>query len=74
MVAVKQVKSQERVMKAALERRIEETTLHPNAALPWVIAHAGAIITLRRVGPGGRTPYERLRGRRFKGKVTELED
>ena len=70
--SVKQAKGQARVLKYALERRLQEPITHDHPLLPWLIEHAGTVITVSRVGPDGKTPFERLKGKKFKGDMVEF--
>ncbi|CAE6957274.1 RE1 [Symbiodinium sp. CCMP2592] len=38
---------------------------------PWLVRHSGWLITRYLVKADGRTPYERLRGREYKGEIVE---
>ena len=38
---------------------------------PWVVRHAGWLLTRYLIKTDGRTAYERLRGREYKGEVAE---
>ena len=70
--AVKTVKSKSRVLKAALEKRIGSKILHGSFILPWIIEHAADLVTLTKLGPDGQTPYERIKGKKFKGELIEF--
>ena len=61
--SVKESKRQCRVMKSALQERLglEIPDRHP--ILAWLSRHGSFLISRYRVGPDGRTPYERLKGR-----------
>ena len=70
--AVLEVARQVRTLVHAVESKYptlhitNETTLYP-----WLVRHAGWLITRYLVKVDGRTPYGRLRGREFKGEVVE---
>ena len=40
--------------------------------MPWLVEHAGNVLTLFEVGSDGRTPYQRLRGRKMKIGMVEF--
>ena len=61
---VQQVEGMIRTLKDALETRLSCKTLPDSPLLPWLVVHAGNIITLYQKGKGetdGRTPFHRLR-------------
>ena len=70
--AVQQVEERVRVLKLGLQRRISSfvPTMHP--IMTWLIQHAGDMLSKLEVGADGRTPYERLRGKRYRGEVVEF--
>ena len=41
-------------------------------ASTFLLEHAGVIITVCRVGPDGKTAYERLKQRKFGGELVEF--
>ena len=49
------------------EYKMKVTSVH----YPWAARHAGWLLTRYVIKTDGKTPYERLRGREFKGEVAE---
>ena len=70
--AILEVARQVRTVVSAMEGRYPEykmtvTSVH----YPWAVRHAGWLLTRYLIKSDGKTPYERLRGREFKGEVAE---
>ncbi len=63
--AVKETKRQVKAMKSALEEKLDTKIGERHPILAWIGRHANFMISRFRVGPDGRTPYERSRGRRW---------
>ncbi len=61
-----------RTMKLALERRLGKRIRSTHPVTSWLIEHAAATYNRYHVGPDGRTPYERIRGKKYKGEMTEF--
>ena len=70
--AVRRSEEQVRTMKLALEGAIgvELEVQHP--AFEWLVEHAADILTKCAVGKDGRTPYERIKGKRYHGLMLEF--
>ncbi|CAK8995863.1 Retrovirus-related Pol polyprotein from transposon TNT 1-94 [Durusdinium trenchii] len=64
--AVKETKRQCRAMKSALEEKLGKSIPDRHAIWTWLARHACFLISRYRVGPDGRTPYERLKGKRWR--------
>lgn len=69
---VKVCQKQIRTLKIALESRIGSKVEKDNDILPWLIRHAGALLSRYKRGEDAKTAHERLRGRPFEAKVTEF--
>ena len=69
---VQQLTGQMRTMKSALENRIggELPVKHP--VMSHMCAYAGQLLTRYGMGHDGKTPYERLRGRKFMAQIPEF--
>jgi hypothetical protein len=69
---IQDIEGQVRVLKDMLDqkynRKIEST--HP--ILPWLVNHAGVLITRFQVGVDGRTAYERLKGKPFRKALVPI--
>ena len=70
--AVKNVQGQFRALKDALEARLGARIQGEHAAVPWLIMHAGSVISRRRVDKEGFTPYRRWKGKPFNRPVAEF--
>ena len=64
--AVKETNRQCRAMKSALEEKLGKSIPDRHAIWTWLARHACFLISRYRVGPDGRTPYERLKGKRWR--------
>ena len=62
--AVRTFKEQWRTMRLALEDKIQMQLPATHALQTWLVEYVSAILRRVKVGLDGRTPYERLRGRR----------
>ena len=58
-----------RVLRSQLEDRLGVILPIFHAATTWMIEHAADLITKYQVGQDGMTPFERLRGRAYRGEV-----
>ena len=69
---VRRLEEQVRTMKLALDAAlgIELEVLHP--VFEWLVEHAADILTKCSVGKDGRTPYERIKGKRYHGLMLEF--
>ena len=59
-------------IKVGLEQRIKGPLPVDSPILPWIVEHAGVVITTGRKGPDGKTPYYRLKDQKFSGKLFEM--
>ena len=70
--AIQDVEGQCRTMRPAFEEKIGTKITLRSAITPWLIRHAGFLITRCRVRPNGRTALQMLKGRRSNGKLAEF--
>lgn len=70
--AIQDAEGQIRVLRAALEERINVQIKLSDAIVPWMIRHAACLITHYRVRPSGRTAYQLMKGRRASAKIVEF--
>ena len=70
--AVQSVEEMIRVHKLALETRIgaKLPCVHPMMA--WLVEHSADVLNRYNMGKDGRTPYQRLKGRKFVGNMLEF--
>ena len=64
--AVKETKRQCRAMKSSLEEKWQMAIPDRHPVWTWLGRHGCFLISRYRVGPDGRTPYERLKGKKWK--------
>ena len=70
--AILEVSRQTRTLVNAVELRYPNTKVTVMSQLyPWIVRHAAWLISRYLVKSDGKTPYERLRGREFKGQIVE---
>ena len=62
--AVRSLKEQRMVMRLALQERIGEKVPDKHPLLSWITAYAATRLRRGRVGADGRTPFERIKGKR----------
>eukprot|EP00435_Cladocopium_sp_Y103_P039764 s3333_g10.t1 len=71
--AILEVSRQVRTVVNALEMRYPDFKVKPNSLIyPWAVRHAAWLLTRFLVKTDGKTGYERLRGRDYKGEITEF--
>ena len=58
--------------KDAIEKELGCTLEAANVLIPYIVQHAGTVITRYRVGSDGMTPYQRLKGKMASEKVLPL--
>ena len=73
--AILEVARQVRTLVHALETRYPGYRLKTKGhVFPWLVRHASWLITRFLVKDDGRTPYERLRGRDYKGEIVDYAE
>ena len=70
--AIQDVEGQCRTMRSALEARVGTKVSLRSPIAPWLIRHAGYLITRCRIRPNGRTAFQAMKGRRSNGKLAEF--
>ena len=66
---VRRVEEQVRTMKLAIEEALNFTLDVHHPTFAWLVEHAADILTKCSVGKDGRTPYERIKGKRYHGAM-----
>ena len=69
---VQTIKGQLRVMKLGLERRINKVISDHHPIISWMTEHAAWLVNRFEKGHDGRTPFERLYGKKSRVSVTEF--
>ena len=59
-------------MVSALEEKLGGKLGADDSIFPWLILHAGTVLNIFLVGHDGKTPHERLRGRKSKRELMEF--
>ena len=70
--AVGSVEGVARTLRIALEERVQQKVQASDPIIPWLIRHAGHIITRCWVRPSGKTAYQMIKGRRSNAQLKEL--
>ena len=70
--AVQQVEEMIRVHKLAVETRIKAKLACVHPLMAWLVEHAADVLNRYGIGKDGRTPYQRLKGRKFVGNMLEF--
>ena len=70
--AVGSIEGMVRTLKSALEDRIGEKIAPTSNALKWLVEHAAYIYNRHKVGPDGKTPYERWKSKQARRPLCEF--
>ena len=70
--AIQRVEGQVRTFKLALENRLGTTIPEDSCIMPWLVEYAGVSLTLGEVSSDGKTPYQRLRGKKLQHELVEF--
>ena len=70
--AVQALEGQMRVLKGALEKKVGERLSVAHPMFPWLVEHAGDVLTKFLVGEDGRTAYERTKGKKCSGEMYQF--
>ena len=70
--AVQSVEEMIRVHKLALESRLKCKVPCVHLIMSWLVEHAADVLNRYNIGLDGRTPYQRLKGRKFMGHMLEF--
>ena len=72
--AVQDVKGLISTLRSALEANISEKVHLEDPVIPWLVRHAGHIITMSRVRKNGRTAYQMMKGRRSSANLVNFAE
>ena len=67
--AIQDLKGLTRTLRSALESDVGGKISLDHPIVPWMVRHAGHLITTSRVRDGGRTAYQLMKGRRSNAKL-----
>ena len=70
--AVKAVEDQVRVMKGALESRINVRIPSQHPVMKWMVQYAGVLLNKYAIQPDGKTAYHALHGRKASERIVEF--
>ena len=70
--SIQEVQGQIRTIKLNLEANYNTKIKEDHPAIPWLVAHAGSIITRYKIGEDGKTAYQRWKGRRYARAIAEF--
>ena len=69
---IQSVEGQIRTLRSAIEARIGQNIFPGGALFAWLVVHAANLINMYEVGKDGRTPYQRLKGRKLTSNMIEF--
>ena len=69
---VQTIEEQVRVFKLDLERKIGGVVPATHPIIPWMVEHSADVINKYHIGQDGKTPFERIKGKRFNGEMMEF--
>ena len=70
--AVQSVETITGTHKLALEKKLGVVVPSKHPIMTWLVEHAVDMLNKYQVGSDGRTPYERIRGKPYKGEMIEF--
>ena len=70
--AVRSIEEIVRTLKLDLESRLAQRIPIEHPAVAWLIEHGADVLNKTQVGQDGRTPYERLKGKKYGGSFLEF--
>ena len=70
--AVQSVECQARTILIALQKRLEVKAPVTHKIVTWLVEHAADMLNKFAVGPDGRTAFERIKGKKYRGEVVEF--
>ena len=70
--ANREVEGQVRTMASALEGKLGRKIPADSSVLPWLVLHSVTLLRQFSVGKDGKTPHQRLRGRKSKRQLLEF--
>ena len=70
--AVRSIEEAIRLQKLALEGRLKEKLLVSHPVFAWLVEFAADVLNKMQVGKDGRTGFERVKGKRFRGQILPL--
>ena len=70
--AIRDIKSQFRTLKGALDTRYQNKYSGEHPSIPWMFKHSADIINRTRISTDGKTAFRRLRGNNVSHKVAEF--
>ena len=71
---IQSAEGQIRTLRSAIEARISQNIFPGGAMFAWLVVHAANLINMSEVGEDGRTPYQRLKGRKLTSNMIEFGD
>ncbi len=70
--AVQSVESQVRTLMLALQKRLEVKIPVTHKIVTWMVEHAADLLNKYHVGSDGRTAFERVKGKKYRGETVEF--
>ena len=69
---IQEIQGQIRTIKLNLEANYNTKIKEDHPAIPWLVAHAGSVITRYKIGEDGKTAYQRWKGRKYARAIAEF--
>ena len=66
--AIEELEKQIRVLKLGLEQKMQLTLKDDHPMMAWIPEHAGFLLSRFQVAADGKTAYERLKGKSYRGE------
>ena len=70
--AVQQIEDRVRVMRLFLQDKLKCNIAIGHPIMAWLVPHCADLINKLDLGADGRSPYERLKGKKYSGELTEF--
>ena len=71
-VGIKSLEGATRSIKCGLEEKIQQKVPAESAVFSWLVEHAADMLCKHQTGVDGKTPYERLKGKPWRGEAVEF--
>ena len=70
--AIKELEKQIRVLKLALEQKMQLVLQDDHPLMSWIPQHAGFLLSRFQVAANGKTAYERLKGKAYRRELVDF--
>ena len=70
--AIKELEKQIGVLKDSVERKLQVVIRNDHPIMAWIPQHAGFLLSRFQVSKDGKTAYERLKGKAYRGELVDF--